>query len=188
MESTNEEITFRFDDVCINADIDLINSITNYIYYIYPHARVIFGVSPLVHDNCGERVYPEILNAHSDHRLLFAVDRAGLPTGLHPAVLMAGHGLAHVDHRLLGYEAQEMSILISCSLVKASIFIPPFNKYNGFTVDICKEQNIELIKFEDGWRSMEYCTFDPSHKLWYLHARCWTMDKIIDWFGKWNTL
>jgi len=174
---------FRFDDVCLNADIDHINQIAGFMLDRVPGCQIIFGISPLVHDHCGQRVFPEMLNAYSDHRKFFAVSRAGIPQNLHPEATLAGHGLIHVDHRLMGYEAQEMSILISCALIGSKKFIPPFNKWNAFTLDICEQNGIELVKFEDGWQSMEFNTYNSSHDLWYLHAREWTMDEILDWFN-----
>jgi len=42
---------FRFDDVCINADMKLINDITDYIREFYSgKVEIIWGISPLVHD------------------------------------------------------------------------------------------------------------------------------------------
>lgn len=175
---------FRFDDVCINADINLINDIASFILERVPDCQILFGVSPLVHNGCGQRVFPEILNAYSDHKKFYSVNQAGIPKDLHPQASLAGHGLFHIDHRLIGYEAQEISILISCSLVGTKTFIPPFNKYNQFTIDICNQNGIKLIKFEDGWKSCEYNKYQKSHDLWYLHAREWTMDKFIKWFNE----
>ncbi len=179
---------FRFDDVCINANMELINDMTNFLFDRFPNCTVLWGVSPLVHDmsdttgKTAERIFPQILNAHSDHRLFFNVDFAGIPA-LHPKATMAGHGLIHVDHRLLTYEQQEMSIIISASLVKSKIFIPPFNKWNKDTDAICKEHGIELIKFEDGWLSMEHNSFDDKHGMWYLHAREFKFEDFKKWFN-----
>jgi D-lyxose ketol-isomerase len=75
-----------------------------------------------------------------------------------------------------------MSILVSSSLAKANVFIPPFNKWNADTESICNEHGIELIKFEDGWLCMEYNKFNPFHKKWYLHAREFNLDQFIKWF------
>jgi hypothetical protein len=179
---------FRFDDVCINADMDLINDMTNFLVDRFPNCVVLWGVSPLVHDMSEEknevtkqRIFPKILNAHSDYRKYYDVDLAGLPDFNKKATL-AAHGLVHVDHRLLPKPAQEMSILISAYLVKSKIFIPPFNKWNKDTDDICKEHGIELIKFEDGWLSMEHNKFNDIHDKWYLHAREFTMDNFKKWF------
>lgn len=180
---------FRFDDVCINADVFLINDITDLMLERFPGCEVIFGVSPLVHDMSHynlverQRVFPKILNAHSDYRIFYNVQDAGTPDNLHIGATLAGHGIVHVDHRLLSKEAQEMSILISSSLVNSKIFIPPFNKWNKDTEAVCRENEIELIKFEDGWLSMEHNKFNPQHRLWYLHAREWTMEKIKQYFN-----
>lgn len=180
---------FRFDDVCINADMNLINDMTNFLFDRFPTCVVLWGVSPLVHDMSEEknevtrqRIFPKILNAHSDYRKYYDVDLAGVPD-LNTRATLAAHGLVHVDHRLLPKPAQEMSILISASLVKSKIFIPPFNKWNKDTDEICKEHGIELIKFEDGWLSMEHNKFNESHDRWYLHAREFTLDNFKKWFG-----
>jgi hypothetical protein len=125
---------FRFDDVCINADMDLINNMTNFLVDRFPNCVVLWGVSPLVHDMSEEknevtkqRIFPKILNAHSDYRRYYDVDLAGLPD-FNTKATLAAHGLVHVDHRLLPKPAQEMSILISASLVKSKIFI----QFTGF--------------------------------------------------------
>jgi len=181
-------LTFRFDDVCINADMGYTNLMTDHILEKYPLAKVLWGVSPLVHDMSGEkgkareRVFPSIMNAYSDHRLHFEVDKCGLPE-LRKDVTIATHGLIHVDHRLLTRDQQEMSILISASLVKSKIFIPPFNKWNEDTADICFLNKIELIKFEDGWLSMEHNKFDTYKcQKWYLHAREFSINEFKQWF------
>jgi D-lyxose ketol-isomerase len=76
-----------------------------------------------------------------------------------------------------------MSILVSASLVKAKIFIPPFNKWNKDTEDICRDSAIELVKFEDGWKCAEYNKFDPSQILWYLHHREFTSETFKRWLN-----
>ena len=93
------------------------------------------------------------------------------------------HGLIHVDHRLLSREAQEMSILTSCSLAKSKVFVPPFNKWNKDSEDICREHNIQLVKFEDGWLCMEYNDFNPDQELWYIHSREFTLDSFREWLA-----
>ena len=180
MESTK---VYRFDDVCLNADLTLIANITNFISNRVPDCKIIYGISPLMHTGCGQRVYPEIFNALSNHKVFYRPDKLGLPIDLHKNAEIASHGLIHVDHRLLSHDAQEMSILVSCSLVGANRFIPPFNKYNADTEKICAENNIELFRFEDGWKSMEHNKYDDVTDLWYLHARAWDMYKIADWFN-----
>lgn len=175
---------FRFDDVCINSDMTLTNSIAKYIQGKFgENARILYGISPLVHDNCGERVYPKIFNAYSGYTNFYKVDRAGIPT-IPDFVYTAGHGIIHVDHRSLNKQAQEISILSSCSLVGSKVFIPPFNKWNKDTEDVCDEHGILLVKFECGWRSLEHNSYEKIHNSWYLHAREWTLDKIKKWFGE----
>jgi len=179
---------FRFDDVCINANMELINNITSHIINVFDgRVEIIWGISPLVHDMSDykgkdkERVFPQIFNAYSDWREFYKVDHCGIPK-LRSDVTLAGHGLWHVDHRLLHYSVQEASILTSCALINSVMFIPPFNKYDNGTQLICDEHGIDLVKFEDGWKSMEFNRYDNEHDKYYLHAREWTMEKIIDWF------
>lgn len=177
---------FRFDDICLNANMDLHINIAEHIIDKIPSAEVIFCVSPLVHDMTAEkgktkqRIFPQILNAHSDYRKFYQVDKCGIPS--FPSwITRAGHGLIHVDHRLLTKETQELSILTSCSLSKSSIFVPPFNKWNKFTEEICNEHNVKLVKFEDGWLCCEYNEYNPKHNLWYIHAREFTLDSFKTW-------
>lgn len=178
---------FRFDDVCINADMELIDDMTEFLFNRFPDCEVIYGVSPLVNDMSDangreqQRVFPKIFNAYSSHKVLYEVDKCGIPE-MDKRATLAGHGLVHVDHRLMHWTAQELSILTSCSLVKAHIFIPPFNKWNSDTQTICDANDIELIKFEDGWLSMEHNKFDDDHYLWYLHAREFTFSQFLKWF------
>jgi len=182
--------TFRFDDVCINSDMKLTNELTDYIKeYFKNKVEIIWAVSPIVFDmseykgKAQQRIFPEMLNAYSDHRKFYEGTKAGLPE-LRKDVSLAGHGLVHVDHRLMEYSSQELSIVQSCRLINAHRFVPPFNKYNESTISICRDHGIELVKFEDGWLSMEYnMQYLPNHQLWYLHAREWTLDKLKQWFN-----
>lgn len=161
-------ITFRIDDVSVNTDLDNLSQMVKSINERYPDAKVILGISLMVSNDVGERVFPKIWNAFSDHRKFYGVDRVGMPNIPVDSVI-ASHGLVHVDHRLLTKEAQEMSILTSCSILKSKIFIPPFNKWNIWTEHICKLNNIELIKFEDGWKHLKYENFSHDRK-WYFHT------------------
>lgn len=171
---------FRFDDVCINADMKIIQEITDFLFWRFPMCKIIYGVSPLVHKDCGQRIFPKILNAMSDYKNFYKVESLGIPE-MDPRATLAGHGLVHVDHRLLDRAAQEMSILVSCALVKSHTFIPPFNKWNKDTESICRENKIDLIKFEDGWLSMEHNSYKENHNLWYLHARDFDINAIKAW-------
>ena len=172
---------FRFDDVCINSDMELHNQMTDFLFEKFPDCEVMWGVSPIVHNDCGQRVYPKIFNAYSDAKnYFFRPDKIQLPP-TRSDVKLAGHGLIHIDHRLLQYETQELSILASCSLVQSATFIPPFNKWNEDTEKICRENDIRLIKWEIGWLSCEHNTFNVKHEAWYLHAREWTLEALKGW-------
>lgn len=179
-----DKITFRFDDVSVNSDIKLHNEITDYLFDKFPDCEVIWAVSPCVHSSQNEngRVFPKIWNAYSDPTIHYTLDRIGT-VYIRPKITVATHGLVHCDHRLMKQSAQELSIVLSANLVGAKIFVPPFNKWNIDTEYICQANGIKLIKFEDGWKSMEHEKYDPEHNLWYLHARDnWSMDTIKKWF------
>ena len=181
---------FRFDDVCINSDMDRTNKQTDFLFEKFPDCQVMWGISPLVCDmskeedrpSVRERIFPQIYNALSDHRAFFNVSKAGIPE-IPERVTRAAHGLVHVDHRLLTFDQQEMSILISASLANADVFIPPFNKYNTDTEIICADQDIELIRFEDGWLSMEHNRYHTGHQKWYLHGRAFNLHDFEEWFN-----
>ncbi len=83
--------------------------------------------------------------------------------------VIASHGLFHLDHSQIHYDAQLMSILSSCRYLETDIFVPPFNRYNEDTVEICRKYNISLIKPSE-WRSLETHSFDSNHKKWYFHS------------------
>ena len=180
--------TFRFDDICINEDMEKANEMARILRNKFPNCTILFCISQLVHEmNTGdsvsdERIFPKIMNAYSDFRKFYNVDKCGC-TDIIPEVTKASHGLIHVDHRLLSKEAQEMSIMVSCSLSQSKVFVPPFNKWNKDTEAICEEQGIELVKFEDGWLCMEYNDFDPSHDLWYVHSREFTLKEFKKWIA-----
>lgn len=178
----------RFDDVSINSDLHNLYGITDVFRGKYPEAQILYAISPLVHDCASEtgkhcqRVYPRLFNAFSDWKRFLRPDFVGVPI-LRKDVTNASHGLIHCDHRLLNRDQQEISILISCSLVRSNIFIPPYNKWNQVTEDICKANNIILIKFEDGWLSMEHNEFDENHSKWYLHDREFSVKSFSDYLN-----
>ena len=170
---------FRFDDVCINSHLDLHRKMTDFLNK--RGIGVMWAVSPLVFNDDTQRIYPKELNPLSDYREYFKVNEMGMPE-VSNLIIRASHGLIHVDHRLLHKSAQEMSIITSCSICDTRIFVPPFNKWNKDTEEVCRENGIELIKFEDGWLSMEHNKFIQNHDKWYLHARAFTFDSFKKWF------
>jgi len=179
-----ERKTFRFDDICVNSDMEQANVIARELKARFPYCKIIYCISPLVHNLENEneidsqRCFPKIFNAYSDIRNFFCVDKAGLPTDIPEFVELASHCLFHIDHRLLTESQQEMSVMASCSLAKSKIVVPPFNKWTKHMEKICQELDLQLIKFEDGWRSMEHESFDIEHNLWYLHHREWDKELV----------
>lgn len=178
----------RFDD--IYADDAVLNhawDIQCVILCLYPDAEIIYGVSLAWFSAAGaQRVYPKSFNPLSDFRCHYRPDRVAVPV-LPKNVVKASHGLIHVDHRLLSPEVQELSVLLSCSLLECNMFIPPFNKWDQDLEEICCENNIELVKYEDGWWSMEHNDFDANHDRWYMHPRAFTKEGIHEYLSRRRT-
>jgi hypothetical protein len=174
--------TFRFDDICLNSDMKHVRKMTNFLIGTFTQPHIMWAISPLVQDPsvAYHGVYAPILKAYSDNTLLYRNDKLGIPDippDLKGHVTVISHGLVHADHRLMCKGAQELSILASTSLLQTDIFLPPFNHWNDDTEDICTKHGIKLIKFEDGWRSLEHEPFrrNEIHK-WYLHDRNMTFE------------
>lgn len=183
--------TFRFDDISINTNEEKLISMIDMIFSKYTDSEIILGISPFVHDMSNfegrkkERIFPEILNVYSDFRVFYNIDKVGIPINLidkiisnYKNIYTAGHGLVHVDHRLINRSVQEISILLSCNLIKSSMFIPPFNKYNKDTEEICNENNIKLLKFEDGWTHLFYYKVSDNSNKYYVHSHDFDLDQF----------
>jgi len=179
----NEEtaMIFRFDDISANTDMQKTNELAELIRSELK-TEIWYCISPLCNssEKNNGRIYPRYWNALSDCREYYKMDIAEIPQCPRFAKI-ANHGLVHIDHRLLDYDRQEMSIVISANLTNSCIFVPPFNKWNEDTIKICDSHGYELIKFEDGWRSAEYEPFDGSNDKWYLHPRNFTNESFLKW-------
>lgn len=175
--------TFRFDDVSVNTDWNKLDSMVRFLSSTFKadQLRIIFAVSPAVYDmrECEktldrERTFHAILHTESDFRAFYRVERVGIPVLLDQyrklGVEIAGHGMVHVDHRLLSRGAQELSILMSCALLKTTVFIPPFHKWNRKTAEICAEHSITLVKYDRSWRHLLYHPFDHRNPNYYVHT------------------
>lgn len=183
--SANSNIVFRCDDVSINTDLNKLQSMRELLRKFYGNAKIIYGISPLVHNMqeetglARERIFPKLLNAYSDFRVFYNVDMAGIPQIHDKTVNLAAHGLIHVDHRLLDRASKEMSILVSASLTKSNIFIPPFNKWDKEMEEICEEAGIELIKWETGWTHLKYHKVNPEWRShYYFHTHDFSLDEF----------
>lgn len=185
--------TFRFDDVCVNTDLPQFRKTLNVIYKYNHDAHILLAISPIVFSQTQlpidqqQRVHPRTLTAMSSLTPYFLGQSCGIPdlravTEGHDRIILAGHGIAHVDHRLLNRETQELSIMMSCSLARATTFVPPYNKYNQNTIDICKELGFQLVRFEDGWKHVLHNEFDPKHERYYLHPYDMTPEGLEGWF------
>jgi hypothetical protein len=175
--------TFRFDDVSVNTDTKKLDQMIQFLRSTLGpnNLRLILACSPVVCDMSGceatlhrERAFPSIWHTESDHRIFYRMERVGVPVCIdkyrQEGAEVAGHGMVHVDHRLLDRAAQEMSILMSCSLLRCAIFVPPFHKWNRDTEDICKEHTISLVKYDPSWRHLAYHPFDRRNANYYVHT------------------
>ena len=184
----------RIDDISVNLEEARLEKFLKQIRQKYPSVKVLLAVSPAVFDmpsrddgqgKIAERVFPSILNAHSDHKVFYLIEKIGIPHWLARITssyncLLASHGLIHVDHRLLPVGAQEMSIITSLSLVNSKIFVPPFNKYNTDTELVCKNQNIDLITWDDGWNHLGYKPFSYDGRNYYVHLHDYPGEKLFE--------
>lgn len=174
--------TFRFDDVSVNTDGAKLHKMIRFLQSTFPRPalRIILAVSPTVYDMAGcenplvrERTFPSVWHTESDYRVFYKMKRIGIPgyvEQLRSECDIAAHGMAHVDHRLLPHAAQEMSIVMSCSLLNTAFFIPPFHKWNKDTEAICTEHAIQLVKYDRSWRHLVYHEFDHRNPNYYVHT------------------
>jgi hypothetical protein len=125
---------FRIDDVSVNTEESKLFNFIELLFNKFPNSKFLLGISPLVNnmsefsDKRSERIFPSIYNAYSDHKIFYNVQKCGIPNIIKKLIQkfgvqieLAGHGLIHIDHRLLTKEVQEMSIYVSCSLIESKI-------------------------------------------------------------------
>lgn len=176
---------FRIDDISTNTDYqDLRESLAS-IREFDSNSEIWLAISPVVFQLQEEgsalekqRPFPAILNAHSDFRVFYEGTKLGLPDWLgslvddFPGVLTVSHGLVHVDHRLLGRSAVELSVRVSAAVTGSNVFVPPFNKWNQTVETVCADAGIHLVKWEDGWRHLKYQTLDEGQNSgkFYFHT------------------
>jgi len=189
------EYTFRFDDISINTAAPRVYSMVRKIVEILgAKANFIMAVSPAIHNIGGkelesERVFPSIFHTESDYRVFYRPDSIGIPEFVydiadkHPTRI-AGHGLIHVDHRLLPKAVQELSIVMCCAVLKCRMFVPPFHKWNRDTEEICLEHGIELIKYSNDWKHLKYTKFCRSFNKYYLHTHDFTLEEFNNQFPR----
>lgn len=149
--------TFRIDDVSINTNPVRLSEMVGILRSTYAGCSIVMAVSPCVFKSNDERVFPSILHREPDFRMFYKSNALGIPYEMTTmADIVAAHGMAHVDHRLLDKAAQEMSIVMSCSLAGSKIFVPPFHKYDSDTIAVCEEFGIELARLHDGMSHLKF--------------------------------
>lgn len=182
-------MTFRFDDICLNTDVDRLSEMVRVIRRL-PKSRIIFAVSPMghdMHDAPGlerERIFPAMFHVEHDHRVFYKPDWTGVPEPkvLAMADVVAAHGLIHVDHRLLSRKVQELSIVAACALVKSQVFMPPFNKWNEKTREVCSEHGIELMTAFD-WKHLKFHAVSCEHENYYVHTHDLSLTEFTSRFA-----
>lgn len=183
--------TFRFDDISVNTDPKKLAKMIAFLREKFHPAnrRIMLVVSPAVHDMrvcedplARERTFPAHFHTQSDFRIFYKVERIGIPEWLsgyrqltgttteNNDISFAGHGMVHVDHRLMSRTAQELSIVMSCALLRSSYFVPPFHKWNEKTERVCRDHQIGLVKHDPTWRHLVYKPFDARNENWYFHT------------------
>jgi hypothetical protein len=188
---------FRIDDVSVNTDEEKLRKMVAFLRTtdrITARVEITFAVSPLVFNMSGydgleqERVFPRILHVEADYRKFYEADRMGIPSVVQDRrdlqVLIASHGMIHVDHRLMSKRAQELSILTSCSILGTTHFVPPFHKWNKKTARVCHQHKIVLTRFEDeNAQHLAYKKFDGGQSDWYFHTHDFTYEQFCDRFS-----
>lgn len=165
-------IIFRNDDVNANTSRDKLSEIYGSIHAIFPNSEIWSCITLFAGKNKRASVYEDLPLKNKETNWFYRNANVFMPEHRHPMYKIVSHGLYHVDHSKLDRGAQEMSILGSCAYLSSKIFVPPFNRFNQDTKDICFDNGI-LMPAEEKWKSLEWEKFDPSHKRWYFHSWRW---------------
>lgn len=163
---SSEKIIFRCDDVSPNTDMFELNRI--YLYLNETFNCEFWSVVSMLGKRTDEgSVYPGAPFKEKERDFFYDVN--SLISRISYPGTVVSHGLLHMDHSKLQFDAQEMSIVTSCNFLGANTFVPPFNRYNETTEAVCRINGINLVKYGEGWKCLDREDFDPSHKLWYFH-------------------
>lgn len=177
------KLIIRNDDVNPNTQYSHLIDIYSTINSILPDAEIWSAITVFSDFNKKGSVYANVPFKNKDTNWFYKNVEAAIINYKLPSFLkIASHGLFHIDHSKVSRETQEMSILGSCSYLKTKIFVPPFNRYNQDTIDICFDNDIGIRI--DGWLSIEYNDFDINHRLWYMHSWQWTPSKLRVYFNE----
>lgn len=179
---------WRIDDICLNTNMQNVSELVRVIKERDKDARVALTVSvtcPNTRD-ADEMAFLRQWKPLSDNTVFYSMGRCGVPdvAALRDnGCAVWSHGLVHADHRLLHYYAQELSIVLSCSILNTETFVPPFHHWNDDTRAVCESHGLSLVKYEDGWSGSEHTDYDSSIAQWYLHPWRWDAKKLEAWFN-----
>lgn len=159
----------RNDDVTANTNIFHLAEMYGTIKDFLPKAEIWSCVNLFCRTTPSGSVYPDLPLRQRDMKYFYNVDLLlrDIPA---KNFRIVSHGTHHVDHSKLSRDAQEMSILTSCSYLHTDIFVPPFSQFNETTKQVCKANGIRLVMPMDGWKSLESHEFCAGHKLWFFHS------------------
>ena len=167
---------FRIDDVSSNTDMVELKKMIALLKDKFD-AEILLGVTVFSKYSSDGAVYPGAPFKDKDLPIFYDVTQCKTDT-IDSLGTVASHGLFHSDHSKLQYDAQEMSIVGSCKFLGCNIFIPPFNRFNQTTESVCRINGINLVKLDEGWKSLEYNDFDDSHSMWYFHPWRFTAESL----------
>lgn len=174
-----ENLVFRNDDVTSNTDLDKLEALYDVIRDIFPYADIISCITLFSKKNNKGSVYSEVPFKNKPTNWFYKTNQfINFNLDKLPQSRIASHGLYHIDHSNVSYQTQEMSILGSCRYLNTNIFVPPFNRSNDDTVNICLDNSIELWSLNQGWKNIEYEPFDMNHRLWYFHSWRFTPNSL----------
>ncbi len=160
---------FRNDDVNPNSNFEQMEEIYSMIREAFPGAEIYSCVTILAKKSENGSAYPEIKKKEINFPV---VDRMVRIDSIRTAPWLGtivSHGLFHLSHRDVSEDLQRYSILASCELLRANIFIPPFWEWNRTTEKICRENGILLWTDED-WVNIERLPVDEKHDHYLFHS------------------
>ena len=166
------EIIFRNDDVSMASNVWDVHDMYKTINNKLPDAEIWSAVTVFSKGRSGP-VNPKLMYSQSkDNPFDFFYDVDSVWRYKRGFGKLVSHGLFHVDHSRLDFKSAEMSILGSCKFLETDIFIPPYGRVNDAVIDVCKKHGIKLeLGYPlDGWKSLEFNKFDPTHEKWYFHS------------------
>ena len=171
-------VTFRNDDINANTDFYNLGEMYAVIRELFPECNIWSCVTMFCRTNDKGSVYNQVPFKNKPTEWFYDTNRITCYDKALDDTVIVSHGLFHIDHTQIGRDAQEMSILGSCKFLDTSLFVPPFNRSDESMEEICDNNSIDLVHKDEGWKSLEFEPFDPSHEFWYFHSWRFTPQKL----------